>query len=160
MTDVAAFQDQMHDNFCWGCGADNPDGLQLKSHWEGDVAVAQWQARPEYAAGPRHVLNGGIIATLLDCHGVCTAIADAYARENRGIGSDPDLWYATASMGVDYLRPVPIDAVVSLRGRVVDVEDRFTTVECELDADGKVRARASVRAVRVPDSWRHGAASG
>ena len=159
MTDVAAFQDQMHDNFCWGCGADNPDGLQLKSHWEGDVAVAHWQSRREYAAGPRHVLNGGIIATLLDCHGVCTAIADAYAREGRGIGSDPDLWYATASMGVDYLRPVPIDAVVSLRGRVVDVEGRFTTVECELEADGKVRARASVRAVRVPDSWRHGAAS-
>ena len=162
--EAPAFQDQMHDNFCWGCGADNPDGLHLESRWsrgeEGDVAVAQWQSRPEYAAGPRHVLNGGIIATLLDCHGVCTAIADAYSREGRGIGSDPDLWYATASMGVEYLRPVPIEAVVSLRARVVDVEDRFTTVECELEADGKVRARASVRAVRVPDSWRHGRASG
>jgi hypothetical protein len=45
---------------------------------------------------------------------------------------------------------------VSLRGWVVDVDDRFTTVECELDADGKVRARATVRAVRVPDTWRHG----
>lgn len=161
VADAVSFQDQMHDNFCWGCGADNPDGLQLKSRWgegeERDVAVAQWQSHPEYAAGPRHVLNGGIIATLLDCHGVCTAIADAYGREDRAIGSDPDLWYATAAMGVEYLRPVPIAAVVSLRGRVVAVEERFTTVECELEADGKVRARASVRAVRVPDSWRHGA---
>jgi acyl-coenzyme A thioesterase PaaI-like protein len=157
---VEAFQDQMHDNFCWGCGADNPDGLQLKSHWDGDVAVAQWQPHSMHAAGPRHVLNGGIIATLLDCHGVCTAIADAYAREGRAIGSEPDLWYATASMGVDYLRPARIEAVVSLRGRVAEVEDRFTTVECELETDGKVRAGASVRAVRVPDSWRHGSPAG
>ena len=160
MSQHTAFQDQMHDNFCWGCGADNPDGLQLKSHWHGDVAVAQWQPTSAYAAGPRHVLNGGIIATLLDCHGVCTAIADAYAREDRAIGSDPDLWYATASMTVDYLRPVPIEATVSLRGRIAETDGRFTTVECELEADGKVRAQASVRAVRVPDTWRHGATSG
>jgi len=151
------FQDQMHDNFCWGCGADNPDGLQLKSAWDGEVAVARWQPHAEHAAGPRHVLNGGIIATLLDCHGVCIAIADAYAREGRAIGSDPDLWYATASMMIDYLRPTPLESSVALRGWTAAVEDRSTTVECELDADGKVRARATVRAVRVPDTWRHGA---
>jgi acyl-coenzyme A thioesterase PaaI-like protein len=156
---IAFFQDQMHDNFCWGCGADNPDGLQLKSSWDGDgaVAVAHWQPLAEHAAGPRHVLNGGIIATLLDCHGVCIAIADAYAREDRAIGSDPDLWYATASMTIDYLRPTPLEVAVSLRGWIIEIDDRFTTVECELDADGKVRARATVRAVRVPDTWRHGA---
>jgi acyl-coenzyme A thioesterase PaaI-like protein len=157
MGDVVAFQDQMPDNFCWGCGAENPDGLQLKSHWEGDVAVAQWRPHPEHAAGPRHVLNGGIIATLLDCHGVCIAIADGYQREERAIGSDPDLWYATASMSIDYLRPTPLETAVSLRGWVTVVDDRFTTVECELAADEKVRARATVRAVRVPDTWRHGA---
>jgi acyl-coenzyme A thioesterase PaaI-like protein len=156
MGDVIAFQDQMHDNFCWGCGADNPDGLHLKSHWEGNVAVAQWRPHREHAAGPRHVLNGGIIATLLDCHGVCIAIADAYAREHREIASDPDLWYATASISVDYLRPTSLDSEVTLRGHVVEVDDRFTTVACELHADGKVRARATVRAVRVPDTWRHG----
>ena len=94
---------------------------------------------------------------MLDCHGVCIAIADAYAREERAIGSDPDLWYATASMSIDYLRPTPLETVVSLRGWVTGVDDRFTTVECELVADEKTRARATVRAVRVPDTWRHGA---
>ena len=152
-----AFQDRMHDNFCFGCGADNPDGLQLKSAWAADdpeVAVAQWTPGPVHAAGPRHILNGGIIATLLDCHGICTAVADAYRREGRDVGSDPDLWYATASMQVDYLRPAPIDEPVTLTGRVVGVDDRFTTVECELAAAGKPRATATVRAVRVPDTWR------
>jgi acyl-coenzyme A thioesterase PaaI-like protein len=101
-------------------------------------------------------LNGGIIATLLDCHGVCTAIARAYARDGRAIGSAPEIWCATAAMSIQFERPCPIDLPVTLHGREVATEDRFTTVECTLGSDGKVRARASVRAVRVPDSWRHG----
>jgi acyl-coenzyme A thioesterase PaaI-like protein len=151
-----AFQDMMVDNYCWGCGADNPVGLQLKSHWDGDVAVAQWQPTAEYAAGPRHILNGGIIATLLDCHGVCTAVATAYASQDRAIGSEPEIWYATTAMTVEYLRPTPLDAVVHLEASVVEADDRMTTVQCTLNAADKERARATVRSMRVPESWRHG----
>jgi acyl-coenzyme A thioesterase PaaI-like protein len=147
----------MVDNYCWGCGADNPAGLHLKSYWDGEVAVAQWSPSLEYAAGPRHVLNGGIIATLLDCHGVCTAIASAYRRDQRAVGTAPEIWYATASLSVDYQRPTPIESIVHLSARLVAQEDRFTSLDCELHADGKERARASIRAVRVPDEWRHGA---
>lgn len=151
------FQDLMHDNFCWGCGADNPDGLQLKSEWSADdpaVAVARFTPSPAHAAGPRHVLNGGIIGVLLDCHGICTAVADAYRREGRAVGSEPELWYATSALQIEFLRPTPIDALVELEGRVVAVDGRSTTVECALSAAGKPRARATVGAVRVPDSWR------
>jgi hypothetical protein len=97
---VEAIQDQLVDNFCWGCGADNPDGLQLKSFVDGDGVVARWQPSPIYAAGPRTVLNGGIIASLLDCHGVCTAIARAYASEERLISSQPEIWCATSLLSV------------------------------------------------------------
>jgi acyl-coenzyme A thioesterase PaaI-like protein len=151
-----AIQDEMVDNYCWGCGADNPVGLHLKSYWDGEAAIAQWAPGHEYAAGPRHFLNGGIIATLLDCHGICTAVAGAYQREQRGVGTEPEIWFATASIAVDYLRPSPIDSIVHLRAHIVAHDDRTTTVECVLDAAGKERARASVRAVRVPDDWRHG----
>lgn len=151
-----AFQDEMVGNYCWGCGAENPTGLHLKSYWDGEVAVAQWTPGREYAAGPQHFLNGGIIATLLDCHGVCTAIADAYKREQRGVGTEPEIWYATASLAVEYLRPTPIAASVHLSAQVVGNEDRMTSVECVLIAAEKERARATVRAVRVPDDWRHG----
>ena len=82
-------QDQMIGNYCWGCGADNNAGLHLKSYWDGEIAVAEWIPSDEYAAGPQHFLNGGIIATLLDCHGVCTAIASAYHREARTSGQTP-----------------------------------------------------------------------
>ena len=106
----------MKDNHCWGCGADNPDGLLLKSEWDGEETVARWSASPVFAAGPRHILNGGIIATLLDCHGVCTALADAYRREGRMVGSDPEIWHATTAMDIRYLRPTPIEAELTLRG--------------------------------------------
>jgi acyl-coenzyme A thioesterase PaaI-like protein len=151
-------QDQLRDNFCFGCGAANPDGLQLKSRWADDLVVADWTPHPEHAAGPRHILNGGIIATLLDCHGVGTAISDAFRREDRTMSTDPEIWYATASMTVEYLRPAPIEGPVHLTATVVAAADRRTTIECELAADGKPRARATVEAVRVPDSWRHGGA--
>ena len=153
---MVAIQDQLHANYCWGCGADNPTGLRLQSHWDDGTVVARWTPAPEFAAGPRHVLNGGIIATLLDCHGVCTAIDDAYRREGRAIGSPPDLWYATASLAVDYLRPTPIDGPLELTAVVTTREDRVTSVDCVLSAGGKERATAVVRAVRVPDAWRHG----
>ena len=95
---MTAFQSMMKDNFCWGCGADNHGGLHLQSSWDGPTAVAQWTPDAEHAAGPRHFVNGGIIATLLDCHGVCTAIADAHRWQDREIGSTPEIWYATTSI--------------------------------------------------------------
>ena len=153
---MAAFQDLIPDNHCWGCGRDNPDGLRLRSDWEGDVAVARWNASPAHAAGPVHVVNGGIIATVLDCHGVCTAIADAYRREDRAIGSDPSIWFATTSIAVEYLRPTPIGAELRLVATIRDADGRRAAVECTLEAAEKVRARAVVKSVRVPDSWRHG----
>jgi acyl-coenzyme A thioesterase PaaI-like protein len=151
-----AFQDQIPNNYCWGCGADNPAGLHLKSYWNEGIAIAQWTPSDDFAAGPRHFLNGGIIATLLDCHGVCTAVADAYQREGREIGTDPEIWHATASLSVEYLRPTPIKSVLQLRARVITSEDGSTSVECALAAGGKDRAQAAVRTVGVPDEWRHG----
>lgn len=153
MTD-SAFQNLIPHNHCWGCGALNEDGLQLKSHWDGDEAVSTWQPRPPFFAGPTHVLNGGVIATIIDCHSICTAIADIYRREGREIGSPPDIWCATAELNVTYLRPTPIDAPVTLRSTVKECKGRRTTVACSLSAKGQECARAEVVAVRVPESWR------
>jgi acyl-coenzyme A thioesterase PaaI-like protein len=150
-------QDQIPDNHCWGCGADNQQGLHLKSFWDGEQADARFLPAGAFAAGPRHILNGGIIATLLDCHGVCTAMARAYDDEGRAIGSAPEIWCATSSMSVQYLRPTPLGEEVTLTGSVLEVEGASTAVACVLSCGGKERARATVRAVRVPESWRHGA---
>lgn len=150
-----AIQDQIGGNHCWGCGPLNPYGLQIKSHWQGEGrAICIFQPQPQHMAGPTHVVNGGIIATVIDCHSVCTAIAAAYVAEGRAIGSAPDLWYATASLNITYLRPTPIDQPVTLEARVVATEGRRTTVHTTLSAGGKECARGEVMAVRVPAEWR------
>jgi acyl-coenzyme A thioesterase PaaI-like protein len=154
--DAAAFQDLMPFNHCWGCGADNPNGLRLKSRWSPDdpsTAVATFRPRPEHVAGPTHVLNGGIIATVLDCHGVCTAVADAYRVAERAIGTGETIWYATGTLEVTYTAPAPVDAELELRAAVEEARERTTRVGCELRSGGTVCARASVTSVRVPASW-------
>jgi acyl-coenzyme A thioesterase PaaI-like protein len=149
-----AIQDAIPHNRCWGCGTLNPRGLQIKSYVEGEETVCRFTPSREHMAGPPNVLNGGIIATVIDCHGVCTAIADAYRAAGRELGSEPLIWCVTASMKVDYLAPTPIDAPVELRARVREAKGRKRVVECTLRSGGKECARGEVIAVEVPPEWR------
>lgn len=144
-----AFQHHMPDNHCFGCGQMNENGLKLESTWRGDVAIATFYPRPEHAAGPSDILNGGIIATLIDCHSIGTAIADAYSREGREMGSEPPIRYVTGRLAVEYHAPTPLGQPVDLEARVVAVDGRKTRVETRLFSGGKVRARGEVLAVRV-----------
>ncbi len=149
-----AFQDEITNNYCWGCGALNDEGLRIKSYWEENEAVCTWKPEPAHMAGPRHILNGGIIATLIDCHCVCTAIAAAARAEGRPLRDGSDLWYATASLKVTYLRPTPVDVPVVLRAQIAEMGPRKTVVICSVFAGSEVTAQGEVIAVRVPPDWR------
>lgn len=149
-----AFQDLMPDNLCFGCGPDNDRGLRIKSYWDGDESVCSYRPEPHQTAGPPQFLNGGIIATLIDCHCVCTAVAHLYRSEGRTVGSDPTIWCATGRLEVRYLSPTPIDRPVELRARVVETAGKKVTLRCTLSSGGRPTAEAEVIALRVPDSWR------
>jgi acyl-coenzyme A thioesterase PaaI-like protein len=149
-----AFQDLIPGNGCYGCGPANPHGLRIKSVWEGDEAVCVYRPEPHQSAGPPQFLNGGIIATLIDCHSVCTAIAHAYRAEGRPIGSAPHIWCVTANLNVTYLRPTPLEVPVTLRARIAEAGPKKTLVRCSLYSNSDECARAEVVAVRVRDSWR------
>ena len=96
------FQDKLQGNNCYGCGARNEKGLKIKSFWEKDEAVCIFQPKNHHAAMPPDVMNGGTISTLIDCHCVCSSIADAYQIENREIGEGEDIRYATGSLKIDF----------------------------------------------------------
>lgn len=154
-----SFQAQIPDNFCFGCGPENPDGLHIQSFWSGEnenESVCVYRPLPYQAAGPRVFLNGGIIATLIDCHGICTAVANAYRAEGREIGSGALIWCATAKLEIGYLRPTPIDAPVELRATIREAGEKKTVLECSLSSGGERCAEGEVLAVRVPPEWRHG----
>jgi acyl-coenzyme A thioesterase PaaI-like protein len=144
-----AFQDQGSVHHCHGCGADNERGLRLKSYWDGDGAVANWQAEPHHCGGTQGNLNGGIIASLIDCHSLNLAIAHAYRVAGRPIGSTPRIGYVTASLQVTYAKPTPIDQLLELRARITKLEQRKAWVNCTLSAAGEVRATGEVLGVRV-----------
>jgi acyl-coenzyme A thioesterase PaaI-like protein len=148
-----AFQDLIPRNHCWGCGPLNEHGLQIKSYWSGDEAICRWRPHPEHMAGPTSVLNGGIIATIVDCHSVCTAIAAAYRAEDRAMDSEPLIWYVTAALEVTYRKPTPTVAPLLLRAKIVETVGRTTVVTCSLRSEGEERATARVVAVRVSEEW-------
>ncbi len=153
LTNTVAVQDLMHIKTCFGCGAENAHGLQLKTHWTGTGGVCHFQPQPHMIAAPG-VLNGGIIATLIDCHCISTAMAHLYQAEGRPFGSEPGIWCVTASLNVDFKRPTPIDQTIELRAHVTE-EDRErgrVTVACVLSAAGKERAVGNVVAVRLRDA--------
>ena len=147
--DRIAFQDQGSVQHCHGCGAANEKGLRIKSYWDGDEAVATWRAEPDHCGGTRENLNGGVIATLIDCHSLNLAIAYAYRAEQRPIGSAPRIGYVTAHMNLNYLRPTPIDELIELRARIDKLEGRKAWVSCTLSAADELRVTGEVLGVRV-----------
>lgn len=148
------FQMHMPENVCFGCGINNVNGLQIKSYWEGEHSVCQWKSEEKYH-GWANLLNGGIMATLIDCHCMGTAMADAYRRENRHLDSDPIYRYATGTLSVKYLKPTPNDQMITLRAHVTEVKGRKTVMTCEVVVHNEVTALADVIAIRVFDSSTH-----
>ena len=166
MTQQRSFQEQLAAlgfEHCWGCGVANEHGLRLKSYWAGESeregvgegvgtdgeAVCVWQPQSYHIAAPG-IVSGGILATLIDCHSAATACADAYRSAGRAIqpGGEP-LVYLTAQLDVRYLRPTPADGPLKLRARVVERNERRTTVECSvMGASGVESARGTVICAR------------
>ncbi len=124
-------------------------GLRIKSYWDGDEGVAIWKAQAHHCGGTRENLNGGIIASLIDCHSLNLAIARAYRDEQRPIGSAPRIGYVTASLNVSYLKPTPLEEAIELRARIDKIEGRKAWVSCRLTAAGELRATGTVLGIRV-----------
>jgi acyl-coenzyme A thioesterase PaaI-like protein len=151
MTDMA-FQDYYPDDlsYCYGCGRLNERGLQLKSFWDGDETVATFTPRPEHMAIPGYVY-GGLIASLIDCHGTGTAAAAAYREAGREMGTEPAFRFVTASLKVQYLRPTPLGVPLEVRGRIEEVKGRKVVITATVSAGGEVCASGEVVAVQMPE---------
>ena len=145
-----AFQDHYPDELshCYGCGRLNPEGLQVKTTWDGETSVTIYQPMPYHMAIPGYVY-GGLIASLFDCHSTGTAAAAAYRAAGREMGSEPRYRYVTASLHVDYRRPTPMGVPLHLRGLVKEMKKHKVTVLSTLSANGKVCVRGEVVAVQL-----------
>jgi acyl-coenzyme A thioesterase PaaI-like protein len=136
---------------CFGCGRHNPDGLQIKTYWDGAEGICRFMPLPRHAAYPG-VVYGGLIASLIDCHSVGTAVAAAYQQERREPGSKPLILFYTARLEVDYLSPAAVGIELELHARVTESGPRKAVVACSVFSGGAERARGKVTAVRAAAS--------
>jgi acyl-coenzyme A thioesterase PaaI-like protein len=130
---------------CFGCGRVNEKGLRLRSY-PTEASGAQRSVTATFVSWPEHdnglgYLNGGIIATVLDCH---SAAAVMFEAECQGWPPLPGaaLSYVTAGLDVRYLRPSPLGEPVTLTAVVSEAAEPQMIVQVELAWDGKTRAAA------------------
>ena len=151
---MQAFQDYYPENLahCYGCGRKNAQGHQIKTFWDGDETVTHFQPRPEHTAIPGFVY-GGLLASLIDCHGTGTAAAAMYRAENRSMDSLRPFRFVTGSLQVSYLKPTPLGPELEIRGKIKEIKGRKVVVEATVYAEGVATARGEVVALQMPDTF-------
>ena len=147
-----AIQDRYPDELshCYGCGRLNPDGYQIKTRWDGDETVSFFTPEARHMAIPGFVY-GGLLASLVDCHGTGTAAAAAARQDGLDLSVDPAPRFVTGSLKVQYVRPTPLGPQLEIRGRVKEISGRKVIIEASLSAEGEVCVRGEVIAIRLKD---------
>lgn len=151
---VKAFQDYYPENLshCYGCGSQNQHGHRIRTFWEGDETVTRYTPEAYHTAVPGFVY-GGLLASLIDCHGTGTAAAATYRAEGREMGSEPPLRFVTGALNVSYLKPTPLGPELEIRGRVKEIKGRKVVVEATVYAEGVATARGEVIALQMPENF-------
>jgi len=119
------------DGGCFGCSADNPDGLQMRFRRRGDVVVADHVVADRFHGAPG-IVHGGIVATLLD---EVSCAAAVFTRDGRVV---------TGELLIRYRRPCPVETPLALSARVVaDDHPRYLVIDAELRCGDEVVAQSS-----------------
>jgi acyl-coenzyme A thioesterase PaaI-like protein len=131
-------------NYCYGCGQLNEHGLKIKSYEEGGEVIAVFNPQPYHIAVPGYVY-GGLIASLIDCHGIATSAAAAsnISKTNKAER------FVTASLQIDFIEPTPLGVQLELRGKAVEFKGRKVISEVNLFAEGKLCVKGKVIAVQI-----------
>ena len=106
---------------CFACGQQNPSGLKMLFHLDGQTVVSDFQPREEHQGFPG-VIHGGIIATVRD-----------EALNRTSMLTDHPTWTLTGRLEVRYRRYVPYGPLLRVRaslgvkrGRMVQASGKLT----------------------------------
>jgi len=151
---MKAFQDHYAEDVahCYGCGTLNTHGHRIRTYWDGDETVTRFTPQPFHTAVPGFVY-GGLIASLVDCHGTGSAAAAMYRSQGRAMDTSPALRFVTGSLQVNYLKPTPLGVELELRGTIKEIRGRKVIVETTVRANGVATATGTVVAVQMPDNF-------
>jgi len=128
--DSAANPLPVHAPRCFGCGNDNPCGLQLKA-WVDGQDIRGTVTFAEHHSGAPNYAHGGAVSTAIDdCLGYLMYLAQQPA--------------VTAKLEVNYRRPVHLNIEYTLHARMERLDGRkiFTAIDMR-DPDGEIAAEGS-----------------
>lgn len=159
--DIRPIQDFYSEKWshCYGCGRLNEHGLHVQTSWLDDregTSLSRFTPEAYHVSLPGFVY-GGLLASLIDCHGTGTATLAAYRAEERPWGSAPAIRFVTGSLHVDYLRPTPL-TTLTLIGRIAETSSRQgrvykVAVDVELLADDRECVHGRVVAILAPEDF-------
>ena len=146
MEEVGVQRQYAPSSICFGCGPANQQGLQINSTRIENGLSMEYIPEQHHQAFPG-MINGGIIGTLLDCHGNWTAAVAL--MDAQGLEEPPCT--VTASYTVKLRRPTPTDVVLKVTSQIKELGNDRVEVELLLEANGKVCATGSGLFVAVKE---------
>lgn len=156
---------------CFGCGPANRFGLRIRSMppvSPGGAVTAYIAACPVYHSNGMGMTNGGVLASLIDCH---TGAAIAWrgwekkmsaagigvACGDCGDGSHGcvDAPFLTSSLELKYRRPTPYNLDAVMVAEVVHMTEAAAVVSCRVISGGEVTVVAEAKWRRpTKKQWR------
>lgn len=117
---------------CFGCGDENPRGLQVDFYTDGENVFAEWTPA-EHFMGYRGIVHGGALAAILD------------EAMGWGAWAGSGLMGKTAELTVRYVESVPLGRPVLVRAWTAENKrERIVVAACEMtDGAGRVYLRGS-----------------
>ncbi|OCA85171.1 PaaI family thioesterase [Pseudobacillus wudalianchiensis] len=154
-TSVKAVQDEYPDDFAWcyGCGRLNEAGHHFRTGWQGEQTVTVYTPEQDHTAIPGFVY-GGVIASLIDCHGTGSASLALHRKNGHelGDGAEPPR-FVTGSLHVDFMKPTPQGIPLKAVGVVEEIHPKKWKVQTEVFANDTLCARGEVIAVVMPSNF-------
>jgi acyl-coenzyme A thioesterase PaaI-like protein len=135
---------------CFGCGALNEHGHQIKTVLDGMLTVTEFTPLPYHIAVPGF-MYGGLIASLIDCHSTGSAAIYKMVADGKEIGSEEAPRFVTAHLEVDFRKPTPLGPV-RLVGTLIEIKGRKVVVDTDFSAGESVTATGSAVLVEMPES--------
>lgn len=123
---------------CFGCGHASVGGLHLRSYVAPGGAAARFTPTVPLHDNGLGFVNGGILATLLDCHTAAVVLSEAHERGWLP-AEGPPLAFVTAGFDVRFLRPTPLGPPLDLWAEAESLTEDEAVVRGEVREGGKVR---------------------
>jgi acyl-coenzyme A thioesterase PaaI-like protein len=150
-----AIQDDYADDYsyCYGCGRLNQEGLHLRTGWDGNKTITIYDPSPEHTAIPGFVY-GGVIASLVDCHGTGSASLALHRKNGHepGDGVEPPR-FVTGALNVKFLKPTPQGVSLKAVGNVEEIHPKKWKVLTEVYAGDECVVTGEVIAVVMPKTF-------